>query len=266
MKEASDAAGNIISVVPQFLFQLDGSSTAYNDSNGRVRFNNVSIGSHTVSEILTSNWTQQSVTPSGGIVQVQSGDSCAQITFRNRQTTLLPPPPSCGVDIEKSADRYEVQPGDIVSYTVTVRNTSQAVIRDLEVSDDLPSLVTVIDAGGGDQNGNELKRDTSEVEAGGLRTWTYRVRISSDARHGDIITNTAILESSCGTDRASATVRVLEELPQTGFGDFMKGSPYLTKIKASTSAAASGGSAIFLWLAGAMGAAATFVGGIKRFF
>lgn len=86
------AADNIyIRPVAQFSFRLDGGAEVrLSDSNGRARFNRVSLGIHTVEENVSSGWRLISITPEGGHVEVDAGPTCATVLFKNRQ--VLPPP------------------------------------------------------------------------------------------------------------------------------------------------------------------------------
>jgi len=45
---------------------------------------------------------------------------------------------NCAIDIEKTADRQTVEPGDTITYTLTVKNTGSATINDATVVDTLP--------------------------------------------------------------------------------------------------------------------------------
>ena len=70
--------------MPQFTFRLDNGQTLMNDGSGRVRFDNASLGYHYVSETIPFGWTQVSVTPAGGYVNVLPG-TCSAVTIKNRQ-------------------------------------------------------------------------------------------------------------------------------------------------------------------------------------
>lgn len=139
IKEAYDPNGNIITVVPQFTFTLDGGVTTTNDSSGNARFNNVSAGSHTVTESLPSGWQQLLVTPANGVVSVPSGSQCATVVFKNRQ--VLQPNPD--VAIVKTGPA-SVTPGNTMSYTLTVSNTSTVAANNVSVVDHVPSGLTFV--------------------------------------------------------------------------------------------------------------------------
>jgi hypothetical protein len=101
VKETFDSAGHRITPVTPFTFQLDGLGTSVNDSNGNARFDNVSPGAHTVSEInIPSGWTLLSTTPGGGAITVPAGNSCATVVFKNQQTTTPPPTTGC-IEVHK---------------------------------------------------------------------------------------------------------------------------------------------------------------------
>jgi hypothetical protein len=128
-KYAYDKNGNAISPVPQFTFILDGGLQKVNDGNGYLRFDNVSIGTHTVNEIVPDGWELYSVVPEDGIVSVVSpaffaneyyhltgqelewtGESeCAQVTFKDKKVPPPPPPKGC-IAILKESFNAQGQP------------------------------------------------------------------------------------------------------------------------------------------------------------
>jgi hypothetical protein len=72
---------------------LDGNvQTTQNDAAGDAIFNNVSVGLHTVTEVVPATWTQLSVTPVNGLVYVAPGPVCSAVVFKNKQTITTPPP------------------------------------------------------------------------------------------------------------------------------------------------------------------------------
>ncbi len=93
IKETFNTQGQPITPVAQFIFRLDGGATAVNDSGGHARFNNVSAGTHAVTESVPSGWQQLLVTPAGGVVEVFSGPQCATVVFKNQQNQIPQPNP-----------------------------------------------------------------------------------------------------------------------------------------------------------------------------
>ncbi len=138
-KEAYDPSGNLLSVTPQFTFTLDGSQTTTNDSSGNARFNNVPAGTHTVTETLPSGWQQVLVTPANGVVTVPANNQCVTVVFKNRQ--VLQPNPD--VAIVKTGPST-VTPGNNITYTLTVSNTSTVAANNVSVVDHVPSGLTFV--------------------------------------------------------------------------------------------------------------------------
>ncbi|MDO8648989.1 MAG: hypothetical protein Q7R81_04375 [Candidatus Peregrinibacteria bacterium] len=197
LKETFDVNGAVISSVTQFTFSLDGQRTVVNDYQGRARFDNVSVGTHTVTETIPSGWSQLSVTPSNGVVQVTQG-TCVGITFKNRQTSLS----TTDLEISKTDGRTEVEPGERLIYTISVRNTTSTEARNVVVTDTLPDQVEVINIGtNGNRNGRTISWSGLTVPANQTINLTVEVEVDEDADDGDILTNVAQVASRTATDR-----------------------------------------------------------------
>jgi uncharacterized repeat protein (TIGR01451 family) len=130
------------------------------------------------------------------------------------------------LEINKIADQQRAEIGDIVSYRVEVRNTTQAALRDVTVRDLLPqsfhyatgtAQLTVQPAPATNVepriNGNELTFNLGTLAAGARASLVYRVRIGVNAREGDQ-TNSATASGiyasgeRVSTSASRATVRV----------------------------------------------------------
>ena len=85
LKETFDPSGDRLPVAAQFTFILDATRVTYNDARGRARYDQVSVGQHTVAEIIPSGWAQFLVTPQNGVVNVTAGSDCAAVVFKNKQ-------------------------------------------------------------------------------------------------------------------------------------------------------------------------------------
>ncbi len=130
------------------------------------------------------------------------------------------------LEINKIADQQRAEIGDIVSYRVEVRNTTQAALRDVIVRDLLPQSFHY--AAGTAQltvqpappravepqiNGNELTFNLGTLAAGARAALVYRTRIGVNAREGDQ-TNSATASGvyasgeRVSTNASRATVRV----------------------------------------------------------
>ena len=159
IKETFDTSGQPITPVAQFMFSLDGGTqTTQNDSNGNARFDNVAIGSHTVTETVPPTWTQLSVTPPNGVIQVQPGPTCSTVTFKNQQQLQNPT-----FTITKTDNRTTVSPGETLVYTVSVTNTSAVNAANVSIRDTLPSNVTFVSA------------DNSGVHTAGVVDWVVPI-------------------------------------------------------------------------------------------
>jgi uncharacterized repeat protein (TIGR01451 family) len=130
------------------------------------------------------------------------------------------------LEINKAADQQRAEIGDIVSYRVEVRNTTQGTLRDVVVRDLLPqsfhyaagtAQLTVPPAAPRSVepriNGSELTFELGTLAAGARASLVYRTRIGVNAREGDQ-TNSATASGvyasgeRISTSPSRATVRV----------------------------------------------------------
>jgi uncharacterized repeat protein (TIGR01451 family) len=130
------------------------------------------------------------------------------------------------LEINKVSDQQRAEIGDIVSYRVEVRNTTQATLREVVVRDVLPQsfhyatgTAQLIAPNAPTQNvepqinGNELTFNLGTLAAGARASLVYRVRIGVNAREGDQ-TNSATASGvyasgeRVSTNASRATVRV----------------------------------------------------------
>jgi uncharacterized repeat protein (TIGR01451 family) len=126
--------------------------------------------------------------------------------------------------LTKSADRFEANPNDEVTYTITLRNDTDKNLSNVRISDTFPSdMLQIIDPAGGSVSAGRIEW-TLSVNRNQVRTIVYRGRISGYARAGDMVHNSVIAQGGNmnGSQSASADVRILGRLPQTGAGDYTK--------------------------------------------
>jgi uncharacterized repeat protein (TIGR01451 family) len=187
-KQAVSANGNNVTPIPAFTFKLDNNATVTSAADGRARFNSVSVGSHVVSEVNLQGWTLETVSPANGQVNVQSGNNCAQVTFRNRQSAQ-----AVDFSISKTDNETEVEPGDELTYEITVRNNGSQAVSNVTVTDELPDEVDFISAS---QNG---QRNSRTITWNGLTFAAFETKILS--------VNVEVDEDAdCDTIRNRATV------------------------------------------------------------
>jgi uncharacterized repeat protein (TIGR01451 family) len=125
-----------------------------------------------------------------------------------------------GLTIQKDASSFEVFPGGVVEYTLTIENDTGDDLEDIVIEDQLRgSSFTIVDDGGADdRSGNTLTWELDELEDGESEVIRYRISIDQNAFPGSTIVNDVTVEADGEEDSDSATVSVINNLPQTGFG------------------------------------------------
>ncbi len=129
------------------------------------------------------------------------------------------------LEISKTADKQNADIGDIVSYTVQVKNSSSAALSNVVVRDILPASFNYaagtaqIQTGSNTRQtepeiaGNELRFALGDLGSGDSATITYRVRVGANATEGEHI-NSAVASGvqisgeTLATQPAQASVRV----------------------------------------------------------
>lgn len=115
-----DARGNLLSAAaPGMSVYLDLQKTADTNRYGYAVFGGVDAGLHTVTQGVPSGWSQISVTPAGGHVQVTRGAGCASVTFKNQQLSDK----DRGLSLNVTATPSDVRGGDTVAYAIAVVNS-----------------------------------------------------------------------------------------------------------------------------------------------
>jgi hypothetical protein len=122
-KQAFDVNNSRFNPTPVFTFQIDNGTTYNTDANGNVTISNLSVGNHTLTEVVPSGWTLQSVVPAltNNIVAIGAGSGCADETFTNKQTPIVivttgcnycggiaPPPPAPQVGVTSTTNPGQV--------------------------------------------------------------------------------------------------------------------------------------------------------------
>jgi uncharacterized repeat protein (TIGR01451 family) len=251
---------------------LPNGETAISASNGGivgsqyVTWNNIYVPAYgTVTLTVTATVNQNA---NGSLTnQVNVGGAVAFDTDTVQAT-------SNSLTLSKSASTSEVFPGGMIEYTVQLQNTGNGNLTNVRATDNLPANVTVVDAGGGNTNGNQITWNIGTLAANSTRTLNYRISLGSFYQPGQIVTNNVTATADNGVNQqASATVQVIGNLPQTGWmnADLGGPSPFLHPINALVKQAASGGSGngaglpMTIWVSLA-GLATGVIGGVGRKF
>ncbi len=206
IKEAFDTNGNLITPVPKFTFELDNDQTATNNSNGRLTFNNVSVGRHFVTETsMPNDWQLLSVAPVDGRVQVSEGSDCATVLFKNRQRVTYTTPTTPNLVFSKKAwndtqnkdatYNSTANREDYITYTLTVTNTGSADSKNFVITDDLSGILPFADVTNkfdGTVSGNTITFPAVTVPAGKSVSKTFQVRVKFHlaAHQSFLLTNT----------------------------------------------------------------------------
>jgi uncharacterized repeat protein (TIGR01451 family) len=193
-KEALDVNGNPLPVIPQFTFTLDpntsSSRTLTNNTSGIVRFENVPVGVHTVTEVVPATWQQLLVTPANGVTTVSAGSNCAVVLFRNRQTIGQ----TAAFQVQKTDSRTTADVGSILPYSITVTNVSGFETTNVSIVDVLPADLVFLNASHNAQYNSSTRTVTwtiSSIPANQSVTLTLNAQIRSTATNGTKIRNVA---------------------------------------------------------------------------
>ncbi len=203
IKETFNAQGSPIPIGnEQFTFRLDNATPKQSGLDGRVRFDNVSPGWHTVSEDARAGWSVITANPAQ--VLVQAGDNCAVLAFKNRQDT----PTGADVSVSKTGPATVVR-GGTVSYAVTAHNAGPATATNVVVSDVIPSGLTFNAAASSagcvlNGNGTSVLCNNFNLNSGESKSFTIAFTVPTIANcTTSTIQNTATVSSS-STDPSSS--------------------------------------------------------------
>ena len=130
--------------------------------------------------------------------------------------------PALSIDKTADGNTTEALAGSVVSYTITIRNTSNSDIPAAELIDDYPEqLVSISDPGGATDAGGQLRWNLGTLRANSTTVVRYRVRVLSNVSNGAYIRNTATVRAGPLTRSDDHTI-VVPVPPQTGLGGFIK--------------------------------------------
>ncbi len=96
-------------------------------------------------------------------------------------------PASCSVNFEKTADVTNVAPGGIITYTLTVTNTTGGTITGVTITDDLPANTTYVPSSasdGGTESGGTVTFPAVTMNANDVITRTFSVQVDGNLAGG----------------------------------------------------------------------------------
>lgn len=149
---------------------------------------------------------------------VQDLSDRTDITFGSGdgQTTT-----TTGIEFSKQVSAPFAQPGDPVSWTITVTNTSSAAATNLVISDHVPAQVSILGAsasrGTVTRNGSAVSLVVDILQPGESITMTIDGRLPGDLEPPYLITNTAtLLSGGQQVGAAGSTIISAQTMPSTG--------------------------------------------------
>lgn len=124
--------------------------------------------------------------------------------------------------IAKSVSRATAKPGDVVTYTIMVKNVGDGPATNVVVIDTLPKDLSFVDA-----KGRSYSWDLGTVAAGKVVTLSFDARVESDAKRGTY-TNVAVVKAD-DVPEQEATADLKVERPEvkglaitgSGAGDYL---------------------------------------------
>ena len=103
-----------------------------------------------------------------------------------------------------------IAPGEEFYYQITVTNTGSIASGLITITDNINSLLTIVDSDGGTVNGNRITWTIDSLPASGNITYTVKVRLSTSATSGTSIPNIAVLTHEDETLEDDDTVEVVD--------------------------------------------------------
>jgi uncharacterized repeat protein (TIGR01451 family) len=122
--------------------------------------------------------------------------------------------------LRKTVDLKEARPGDTIHFTITLTNTSNDPLYDIEVEDRFSTsqLVDVTASDNGTTENGKVRWVIAELSGNSTKTLTVTARVHPDLPHGATIRNfaSAIDGNHTTASGGSSTTGVIRDLPQTG--------------------------------------------------
>jgi uncharacterized repeat protein (TIGR01451 family) len=123
--------------------------------------------------------------------------------------TRPPGPENTKLSLAKHADRSTAHAGDTVTFTLSLRNRSEASALDVLLCDALPSGLTLVKAPGSHMKGGQVCWSMSSLRVGGTRTVHLVARVQPAPGQASIRNPASATARNAKGVQAAATVRVL---------------------------------------------------------
>lgn len=202
---------------------VDGEPVFYGSTvtgeGGAYAFVGLPPGTYTVAEVLQTGWVQTDA-PEGSVTISGESQQALGLEFGNTEFAPFPPEPNTSID--KSADTATADPGDLITYTLTYKNTGDTDLEKVTITDDYDQrYMTPVDVGDGVVADGKIAWDRFNLLVGETRTITYTMRVAVDMPDGTtVVDNTAVINPFGDSDTWRVTVEN-PSLPFTEDEDFL---------------------------------------------
>lgn len=224
LKEGFDAFDNELETLPSFTFTLDGNASIQTNAQGNARFNNVSVGAHTVTETSLAGWTLFNVTPQNGVVNVSAGSTCSAIVFKNRRNPL-----NADLAIQKTGPS-QVLRGTNFTYALVIANNGPGTAQNVVVTDTIPSGLTFVSADNCSFQSGVVSCNAGTILPQTTRTFFITVTTQAQSQCSPTtISNTGFVSSTTndhvpGNNQSTITTQITCPVIQTGCIEIRKES------------------------------------------
>lgn len=137
------------------------------------------------------------------------------------QTPVAPSAPAGSLALTKTTGQLAIWPGMTATFTVTLRNSGAASVRQVVIEDTLPAGLepgAVLAGAGAAWNGRVLRATAPVLAPGGVLRVVYTARVGATLAPDAVLVNRAVATAADG-QQASASVALGQpplELPTTG--------------------------------------------------
>jgi uncharacterized repeat protein (TIGR01451 family) len=244
-KEAFDPSGNRINVVPQFTFNIDGTFAGVNDSAGNLHLSSISPGSHTITEMVPTGWSQFLITPTNGTVNVTAGNACAGVVVKDQQNALT----SQSTDVSLTKDGPStIAPGGTMNYTINITNNGPGSASNVRVVDHIPSFQGLL-VGNIDQgcviSGGDIVCSLGNLNNGDRRAVHVSFAVPPVTCYGNpTITNTALVSTDTNDTNVSNNIGTVTTTLNC---QFASSSSTSSTTSSASSSSSMGGRTLNVW-------------------
>jgi uncharacterized repeat protein (TIGR01451 family) len=166
--------------------------------SGTVTWTNVSVSAGTTTHLTVT------VTVNQGLGNGTILTNTASVSGKSAQdTTIVHVVAQPTFTITKTDGKATATPGETLTYTITVTNTSSVNASNVTVTDTLPENVSFLTASGGVRNGSVVTWTGVALNAGQSKTFTLQVQVNTGVSNGTVLTNTASVGSVSGQDQTT---------------------------------------------------------------